>query len=78
MRKWSPFGVLVLIVSLFTVTVPLLSDVKAELPVERVEGSDPSSPPHFLRVLKDSDVLLAGRGYWVKLSVGAKWIVSNA
>jgi len=54
-----------------------VADLKAELPVERVEGFDASAPPHFLRVLQDSDVLLAGRGYWVKVSQDATWVVRN-
>ncbi len=54
-----------------------VADLKAELPVERVEGFDPTAPPHFLRVLQDSDVLLAGQGYWVKVSADATWVVRN-
>jgi len=54
-----------------------VADLKAELPVERVEGFDASAPPHFLRVLQDSDILLAGQGYWVKVSQDATWVVSN-
>ncbi|MCK4457303.1 MAG: right-handed parallel beta-helix repeat-containing protein, partial [Thermoplasmata archaeon] len=54
-----------------------VANLKAELPVERVEGFDLTAPPHFLRVLQDSDVLLAGEGYWVKVSADATWVVSN-
>ncbi len=54
-----------------------VADLKAELPVERVEGFDPTAPPHFLRVLQDSDVLLAGEGYWVKVSTDVTWVVFN-
>ena len=54
-----------------------VADLKAELPVERVEGFDASVPPHFLRVLQDSDMLQAGKGYWVKVSAHATWVVSN-
>lgn len=54
-----------------------VADLKAELPVERVEGFVASSPPHFLRVLQGSDVLLAGEGYWVKVSADATWVVFN-
>ncbi len=53
-----------------------VADLKAEMPVERVEGFD-FAPPHFLRVLQDSDVLQAGEGYWVKVSQDAMWVVSN-
>lgn len=43
-----------------------IADMRASLPVERVEGYD-FAPPYFLRVLSDSDVLLAGNAYWVKV-----------
>ena len=58
-------------------TAYTVADLKAELPVERVEGFDASAPPHFLRVLQDSDVLQAGEGYWVKVSADATWILFN-
>jgi hypothetical protein len=54
-----------------------VADLKAELPVERVEGFDPNAPPHFLRVLQDFDVLSVGQGYWVKVSQDATWAVFN-
>ena len=54
-----------------------VADLKAELPVERVEGFDPTAPPHFLQVLQDSDMLLAGEGYWVRVSADVTWVVSN-
>jgi len=49
--------------------------LKASLPVERVEGFDPASP-YFLRVLSDSDVLLAGRAYWVKVQADIVWTIA--
>ena len=52
-----------------------VGDLKASLPIERVEGFDPSALPHFLRVLSDSDVLLAGRAYWVKAQADVVWNV---
>lgn len=55
-----------------------VANLKAELSVERVEGFDASSPPHFLEVLNDSDLLMAGRGYWIKVSQDVIWGVSNA
>ena len=53
----------------------IVGDFKASLPVERVEGFDPA-PPYFLRVLLDSDVLPAGRAYWVKVQADVVWTVS--
>lgn len=55
-----------------------VANLKAELLIERVEGFDASAPPHFLEVLNDSDLLLAGRGYWIKVSQDVIWGVSNA
>jgi parallel beta-helix repeat protein len=52
-----------------------VADLKSELPVERVEGFDPTALPNFLRVLQDSDVLLAGEGYWVRVDAAVDWIV---
>ncbi|MFQ6107700.1 MAG: CARDB domain-containing protein, partial [Thermoplasmata archaeon] len=52
-----------------------VADLKASVPVERVEGFDPA-PSHFLRVLSDSDVLLAGRAYWVKVQADVEWIIT--
>jgi len=40
-----------------------------------VEGFAPT-PPYFLRVFSDSDVLLAGRAYWVKAQTDVEWIVT--
>ncbi|MEE9341962.1 MAG: NosD domain-containing protein [Thermoplasmata archaeon] len=57
----------------FTVT-----DLKAATPVERVEMYNPASPPHYLRVALDSDVLGTGEAYWVKASWDAIWIVEAA
>jgi len=52
-----------------------VADLKASMPVEQVEGFDPTAPQHFLRVLSDSDVLLAGRAYWVKAQADVVWNV---
>ncbi len=51
-----------------------VGNLKASLPVERVEGFD-LAPPHFLRVLSDSDALLAGRAYWVRVQADVEWNV---
>lgn len=54
-----------------------VADLKATVPVERVEAFDATAPPNFLRVLQDSDVLLAGHAYWVKVDQDTVWVVSN-
>ncbi|MCK4366765.1 MAG: right-handed parallel beta-helix repeat-containing protein [Thermoplasmata archaeon] len=51
-----------------------VSHLKTSVPVVRVEGFDPA-PPYFLRVLSDSDALLAGRAYWVKVQADVVWTV---
>ncbi|MEE9507593.1 MAG: NosD domain-containing protein, partial [Thermoplasmata archaeon] len=53
-----------------------VADLKAETGATRVEGYDPA-PPYFLRVLSDSDALLAGRAYWVKVQTDVVWVVAN-
>lgn len=40
--------------------------LKSEVPIVRVEGFSGADIPYRLRVLADSDLLLAGNGYWVK------------
>jgi hypothetical protein len=54
-----------------------IADLKAETGATRVEGYDPA-PPHFLRVLGDAEVLLAGMGYWVNVVADTIWTVSFA
>ncbi len=55
----------------------MVADLKATVPVERVEAFDATAPPNFLRVLQDSDVLLAGHAYWVKVNQDTIWVISN-
>ena len=53
-----------------------VADLKASVPVEQVEAFDGPSPPYFLRVAPDAEVLLAGQSYWVKVSEDTTWVVS--
>ena len=57
-----------------------VADLKAETGATRVEGLEtmPPWPPSLLRVLGDSEVLLAGFGYWVKVEADTVWIVEVA
>jgi len=50
-------------------------DLGMDTAAVRVEGYDPA-PPYFLRVLLDSDVLRAGRAYWVRVQADVVWTVS--
>jgi len=52
-----------------------VADLKAETGATRVEGYD-LTPPYFLRVLSDAEVLQAGYGYWVKVEAATVWTVS--
>ena len=54
-----------------------IADLKAETGATRVEGFDASTPPYFLKALQDSDVLSAGRGYWIYVPGDTAWTVSN-
>lgn len=61
----------------FNVTYTV-ADLKGETGATRVEGFDPSAPPYRLRVLQDSDTLLAGEGYWIYVPSDIVWNLSNA
>ncbi len=54
-----------------------VSDLKAEVGSQRVEGYD-SSTPYHLRALGDIEVLQTGYGYWVWVDSPATWIVTNS
>lgn len=54
-----------------------VADLKAALPIDRVEGFDATASPYFLKLLQDSDVLLAGQAYWLRASGDAIWTLSN-
>ena len=51
-----------------------VADLKAEIGATRVEGYDPT-PPYFLRVLGDAEVLQAGYAYWVRVEADVDWTV---
>ena len=52
-----------------------ISDLKATVPVDRVETYDPSAPPNFLRPLTDADFMGPSHGYWVRAWSDALWTV---
>jgi parallel beta-helix repeat protein len=53
-----------------------VADLRAALPIDRVEGFD-ASAPYYLKLLQDSDVLQAGYGYWLRLETDAVWQVDS-
>ncbi|MCK4367465.1 MAG: right-handed parallel beta-helix repeat-containing protein [Thermoplasmata archaeon] len=61
-------------------TTYTVADLKAETGATRVEGLEtmPPFPPHFLRLLGDADMLLAGEAYWVKVDADTIWTVEVA
>ncbi|MCJ2562478.1 MAG: hypothetical protein LN417_00125, partial [Candidatus Thermoplasmatota archaeon] len=61
-------------------TTYTVADLKAETGATRVEGLEtmPPFPPHYLRVLGDADMLLAGEAYWVKVDADTIWTVEVA
>ena len=56
-------------------TTYVVADLKAETGATRVEGYDPS-PPNFLRVLGDAEVLQVGYGYWVRVEADTVWTIT--
>ncbi len=58
-------------------TTYTVADLKADTGATRVEGLEtmPPFPPHYLRVLGDADMLLAGEAYWVKVDADTIWTV---
>ena len=55
----------------------VVSDLKAAVGVERVEGFEALTPPYFLRALADGEILQNGFGYWIKMSSDRLWTVIN-
>ena len=52
-------------------TVRALKDAAGSV---EVMGFDPTGP-YYVRILADGDVLVPGRGYWVRVPTSAEWIV---
>jgi parallel beta-helix repeat protein len=55
-----------------------VSDLKASVGAESIEGFDAFIPPYFLRALTDGDVLQAGYGYWVKVAGDTSWVIASS
>ncbi len=58
-------------------TTNTVGDLKSQTGATNVEGFDASSPPYFLKTLNNTDVLLAGQGYWIYVPVDVMWTISN-
>jgi hypothetical protein len=53
-----------------------VSDLKAAVNSDRVEGFDPSSIPYHLSMPADTEVLQAGYGYWINVPADIDWVLS--
>jgi nitrous oxidase accessory protein len=53
-----------------------VSDLKASVGAESIEGFDASKPSYFLRELTDGEILQTGYGYWVRVPSEGLWIVT--
>jgi hypothetical protein len=53
-----------------------VGDALNGLPYEQVEGYE-NSPPYYLRILSDSDVMTAGCGYWIRVAEDCTWMINN-
>lgn len=54
-----------------------VADLKVATLAEIVEGFDATSPPYYLKVLQDTDIMLAGHGYWIWTPSSAVWTLTN-
>ncbi len=54
-----------------------VADLKVDVNASNVEEPDPSALPFCLKRMLDSDVLLAGRGYWVEVPEDVVWTIVN-
>lgn len=54
-----------------------VSDALSGATYQNVETFDPTDPPWFLKRLSDTDLMLAGEGYWIHVSNPYYWVLSN-
>jgi hypothetical protein len=54
-----------------------VADLAADTGATAVEGFDAAAAPYSLKKLGPTQVLLAGRGYWVRVPVATTWVVAN-
>ncbi len=44
---------------------------------QTIESFDPNNAPWFLKRLGDSDLMMAGEGYWIHVSQDYDWVITN-
>jgi len=54
-----------------------VADLKVDVNASNVEEPDPLALPFCLKRMIDSDVLLAGRGYWIEVPEDVVWTIVN-
>lgn len=52
-----------------------VGQLKIDVGAVRVEGYDSSTGPYYLKALLDTDVLVAGRGFWIYMETTVVWNV---
>ena len=52
-----------------------VSDALKGIPYDKVEGFDANSPPYYLKILTDEDMMRPGCGYWIHVTTDCKWII---
>lgn len=55
-----------------------VADLKSTVSVERVEAFDLLSPPFLLGILGETDFLVTGYGYWLRVNLDTTWVIRNA
>jgi parallel beta-helix repeat protein len=53
-----------------------VADALSGINYERIEGYS-QSPPEYLRIYTDIDLMIAGYGYWIKVSADVTWTLEN-
>jgi hypothetical protein len=53
-------------------------NLEVDVTAERTEGFDFLTPPYFLRLMLDGDILQPGYGYWVKVADETTWVVASS
>jgi predicted GH43/DUF377 family glycosyl hydrolase len=54
-----------------------VGDALNEISYEQVEGFDGSNQPYYLKILASTDIMKAGKGYWIKVSEDCTWTITN-
>ncbi len=52
-----------------------VGQLKVDIGALRIEGYDSTTGPYYLKALLDTDVMVAGRGYWIYVDSNVMWNV---